>query len=116
MEKQIENKLPQIRNLFSKYGAKKVFLFGSAATNKFNENSDVDFLYTFPEDIDYKKIKGTISLYRPSNQKLDFEMKISLSSPIMLIPNHKLIGGLWEISINWNVDEVAYLNKETVYF
>ena len=54
MEKQIENKLPQIRNLFSKYGAKKVFLFGSAATNKFNKNSDVDFLYTFPEDLDYE--------------------------------------------------------------
>ena len=63
-----------------------------------------------------KKIKGTISLYRPSNQKLDFEMKISLSSPIMLIPNHKLVGGLWEISIHWKVDELAYLNKETVYF
>ena len=70
----------------------------------------------FPADIDYKKINGTISLYRPSNQKLDFETKISLSSPIMLIPKHKLVGGLWEISINWKVDEVAYLNKETVYF
>jgi hypothetical protein len=70
----------------------------------------------FPADIDYKKINGTISLYRPSNQKLDFETKISLSSPIMLIPNHKLVGGLWEISINWKVDELAYLNKETVYF
>lgn len=70
----------------------------------------------FPADIDYKKINGTISLYRPSNQKLDFETKISLSSPIMLIPNHKLVGGLWEISINWKVDELTYLNKETVYF
>jgi len=70
----------------------------------------------FPADIDYKKINGTISLYRPSNQKLDFETKISLSNPIMLIPNHKLVSGLWEISINWKVDEVAYLNKETVYF
>ena len=70
----------------------------------------------FPADIDYKKINGTISLYRPSNQKLDFETKISLSSPIMLIPKHKLVGGLWEISINWKVDELTYLNKETVYF
>lgn len=70
----------------------------------------------FPSDIDYKKINGTISLYRPSNQKLDFETKISLSNPIMLIPNHKLVGGLWEISINWKVDEIAYLNKETIYF
>ena len=70
----------------------------------------------FPADIDYKNINGTISLYRPSNQKLDFETKISLSSPIMLIPKHKLVSGLWEISINWNVDELSYLNKETVYF
>jgi predicted nucleotidyltransferase len=54
MEKKIEDKLPQIKHLFSKYGAKKVFLFGSAATNTFNENSDVDFLYTFPEELDYE--------------------------------------------------------------
>lgn len=70
----------------------------------------------FPAAIDYKNINGTISLYRPSNQKLDFETKISLSSPIMLIPKHKLIGGLWEISVNWKVEELTYLNKETVYF
>ena len=70
----------------------------------------------FPADIDYKNINGTISLYRPSNQKLDFETKISLSSPIMLIPKHKLVSGLWEISINWKVNELSYLNKETVYF
>jgi predicted nucleotidyltransferase len=54
MEKQIEIKLPQIKKIFSKYGAKNVFLFGSAATNKFMETSDVDFLYTFPEDLDYE--------------------------------------------------------------
>lgn len=54
MEKQIEKKLPQIKSLFSKYGAKKVFLFGSAVTNKFHKNSDVDFLYTFSEDLDYE--------------------------------------------------------------
>ena len=80
------------------------------------EKTAEGFQVIFPADIDYKKINGTISLYRPSNQKLDFETKISLSSPIMLIPKHKLVGGLWEISINWKVDELTYLNKETVYF
>jgi predicted nucleotidyltransferase len=54
MEKQIENKLPQIKKIFSKYGVKKVYLFGSAATNKFHKKSDVDFLYTFSEDLDYE--------------------------------------------------------------
>lgn len=44
MDKQIENKLPQIKKLFSKYGAKKVFLFGSAATDNFHNDSDVDFI------------------------------------------------------------------------
>lgn len=54
MEILIENKLPQIKKLFCKYGAKKVFLFGSAATDKFHNDSDVDFLYTFSEDLDYE--------------------------------------------------------------
>lgn len=54
MEKQIEEKLPQIKNIFSKYGAKSAFLFGSAATNKFHKNSDVDFLYTFSNEMDYE--------------------------------------------------------------
>lgn len=80
------------------------------------EKTAEGFQVIFPADIDYKNINGTISLYRPSNQKLDFETKISLSSPIMLIPKHKLVGGLWEISVNWKVGEIAYLNKETVYF
>jgi predicted nucleotidyltransferase len=54
MDKQIENKLPQIKKLFSKYGAKKAFLFGSAATDNFHNDSDVDFIYTFSEDLDYE--------------------------------------------------------------
>ena len=54
MENQIKKKLPQITQLFVKYGAKRAFLFGSATTNKFNKNSDVDFLYSFSEDLDYE--------------------------------------------------------------
>lgn len=80
------------------------------------EKTDAGLQIIFPSDFDYKKINGTISLYRPSNQKLDFDSKISLSSPIMLIPKHKLAGGLWEIAIHWKVGEITYLNKETVYF
>lgn len=89
----------------------------NALTTKLKiEKTNAGLQIVFPSDFDHKKIKGTISLYRPSNQKLDFEAEISLSSPIMLIPKHKLVGGLWEIAVNWKVDEVAYLNKETVYF
>ena len=70
----------------------------------------------FPKHFYATMINGTISLYRPSNQKLDFETKISLSGPIMLIPKNKLMGGLWEIAVDWNYETKKYLNKETIYF
>jgi hypothetical protein len=70
----------------------------------------------FPSDFDYSKIKGKVSLYRPSSQKLDFEIKLSLSSSYLLIPKSNLTGGLWDISVDWNYNETDYLNKETIYF
>ena len=70
----------------------------------------------FPSDFDYSKLKGKVSLYRPSSQKLDFEINISLSSPYLLIPKSNLTGGLWDISVDWNYNETDYLNKETIYF
>ena len=71
---------------------------------------------TFPSDFDFKKIKGTVSLYRPSNQKLDFDIPISLSSSDLLIPKNNLVGGLWDISVEWNYKGKTYLNKEEIYF
>jgi len=70
----------------------------------------------FPTDFDYKGIQGKVSLYRPSNQKLDFEVPISLSSPHLLIPKSNLVGGRWGINIDWSYQSKNYLNKEEVYF
>ena len=68
---------------------------------------------TFPKGYDFTKIQGKVSLYRPSSQKLDFEVPISLSSPHLLIPKSNLAGGLWDISIDWEYDGVKYLNKDS---
>jgi hypothetical protein len=70
----------------------------------------------FPSNFDYKNIQGKVSFYRPSSQKLDFEIPISLSSSNLLIPNSNLVGGLWDISIDWTYNESSYLNKETIYY
>jgi len=61
-------------------------------------------LITFPDSLDPKKIKGKVSLYRPSNQKLDFETLISLSGSDLLIPKNNLVGGLWGITVAWEYD------------
>lgn len=68
----------------------------------------------FPSDFDFKQISGTIFLYRPSNQKLDFEIPISLSSSNLLIPKQSLVDGRWNISIDWKYQGEVYLNKKNI--
>jgi hypothetical protein len=65
----------------------------------------------FPEVFSPDKIKGIVSLYRPSNKRLDFEIPISMSNPTLLIPKLKLVGGRWDINIEWNYFGKAYLTK-----
>jgi len=67
---------------------------------------------SFPAEFDHKNITGKVSLYRPSDQKLDFEIPISLSSQDLLIPKSQLAGGRWDIIVEWNFNNVGYLNKE----
>ena len=66
----------------------------------------------FPKGFDPKQIQGTVSLYRPSSEKLDFEITISLSSHDLLIPKSDLAGGRWDIIIDWRYKGRPYLNTE----
>jgi len=68
----------------------------------------------FPSQFDFKKIEGKIVLYRPSDQKLDFEIPISLSSSNFLIPINLLTKGRWDISVDWQYENTTYLNKKNV--
>lgn len=70
---------------------------------------------TFPEGFDIQHIKGRVSLYRPSDQKLDFEIPISLSAPYLLIPKSDLAGGRWDITIDWNYEGKGYISKEMLF-
>lgn len=89
----------------------------NALTNKVTIEKTADGVkIQFPADFDYSKIIGKVSLYRPSSQKLDFEIPISLSSNNLLIPKSNLTGGLWDITVDWTCNGIDYLNKETIYF
>lgn len=70
---------------------------------------------TFPEGFDIHKINGKVSLYRPSDQRLDFEIPISLSTPYLLIPKNKLAGGRWDITIDWQYEGKGYMSKEMLF-
>lgn len=73
-------------------------------------------LLKFPKELDIKKIKGHVFLYRPSNKALDFKIPISLSNYNLLIPKNKLLDGRWNISIDWTYNNEAYLYKKSIRY
>ena len=70
----------------------------------------------FPETIDPSKIKGIVSLYRPSNKQLDFNLAISTSNNYLLIPDKRLLGGRWDIKTLWQYQGKTYLHKESIVY
>lgn len=78
-------------------------------------NTPEGITIVFPVVFVPKNIKGNVSLYRPSNKKLDFEVAISLSNSTLLIPKKSLVGGRWDINMEWQYEGKSYLTKETVY-
>lgn len=73
-------------------------------------------LITFPQSLKIKDIKGKVFLYRPSNKHLDFEMPITLSNHTLLIPDNRLLDGRWNLSVEWEYDNVEYLFKEDITY
>lgn len=73
-------------------------------------------IISFPEDKNYSDISGTISLYRPSNKKLDFEIPISLSASEFIIEDKNLLEGRWNITIDWKYENISYLFKKSLTY
>lgn len=74
------------------------------------------WMLTFPENIDYSKIEGTVFLYRPSNKQLDFQLPIKLSGLNMLIPDEKLVAGRWNTIVRWTYQGKDYLYKKEIVY
>ena len=70
----------------------------------------------FPDHIDYSKVKGTVSLYRPSNKHLDFDLPISLSDSHLLVPDKRLLDGRWDIKVTWEYGKERYVHKENITY
>ena len=69
----------------------------------------------FPATFENDKIKGNVSLYRPSNKKFDFNTQIVLINSSLLIPQKKLIKGRWDVNMEWEYKGTKYLSKEVIY-
>lgn len=94
------------------------------AENNANEDSVIlkvkrtakGLLVEFPKKVDFQKVKGKISLYRPSNKHLDFDLDINLSNAHLLIPDKRLLDGRWDIKVFWEYEGQEYLHKENITY
>lgn len=77
--------------------------------------NETNITVAFPKAFQPEKITGKVSLYRPSNKKLDFQLPILLSKPTLLIPRTDLAGGRWDIILNWTYEGKEYQSREVVY-
>ncbi len=80
------------------------------------EKTTEGLLLRFPLTIDFKKAQGKVSLYRPSNKQLDFDLPVSLSNTNLLIPDKRLLDGRWDIKITWTYEGEDYLQKESITY
>lgn len=86
-------------------------------TNNLDEKIDFEILdnglkLKFPTTFEASKIKGNVFLYRPSNEKLDFNLPLVLENSNVIIPGDNLIDGRWNIIIDWQYDGKPYMFKK----
>jgi predicted nucleotidyltransferase len=89
MEQSVEKKLVEIKNTFKKYGAERAFLFGSAAVGASKKNSDVDFLFSFPSDMDPETYANNYfsllnALRNLLNREVDLVAEKTLQNPYLI--------------------------------
>lgn len=80
------------------------------------KQTDEGLLVEFPKDLKHQNIKGRVSLYRPSNKQLDFDLDLNLSDSHLLIPDKRLLDGRWDIKVFWEYEGEEYLHKESITY
>ncbi|WP_289038671.1 FixH family protein [uncultured Zobellia sp.] len=73
-------------------------------------------LVIFPKTYSNTTVSGIVSLYRPSNKHLDFDLPISLSNSHLLIPDKRLLDGRWDIKVTWKHLGKDFQYKESITF
>lgn len=89
MIKLIEDKVDEIIALCKVHRVKSIALFGSAAKETMHENSDIDFLVQFSDEIDVLEYADNYfsfleKLEKLIGKKIDLVSRKSLKNPILI--------------------------------
>jgi hypothetical protein len=89
MHRLIENKKDQLVKLCETYDIKTMYVFGSAVSEQFSEDSDIDFLISF-KDIPFEKYTDNYfelhyKLEELFGRNIDLVTENSLSNPYLIM-------------------------------
>lgn len=78
-----------MKSLCSAYKVKNLYAFGSVLTDKFNDNSDVDFLVSFTSDVDLLDYADNFFDFRDDvklllGREIDLVEESSISNPYFM--------------------------------
>lgn len=73
-----------------------------------------NLVLTFSEELENST--GKIIFFRPSNEKLDFELELTLNTDYkQVIPLDKIEKGKWKIKVNWKKDSTEYYLEKDMF-
>ena len=81
------------------------------------KQSDKGISINFPENDQFKEVTGAIRFYRPSNERLDFEIPVeNINGKQFFISESRLPQGRWNIKIEWTQAGKTYLVKRQITY
>lgn len=95
----------------------------NAETNAFSLKENITdrrvkdgWIIEFPKNLELSKISGNLNFYRPSNEKLDFNIPLELKEYKIFIKDEQLVEGRWNINIHWEYEGTPYLYKNEIVY
>ncbi|MFW5771559.1 MAG: nucleotidyltransferase family protein [Spirochaetota bacterium] len=88
MQKLIKERLEDLKDLCIKYNVQTMYIFGSACTENFNENSDIDILISF-KDISIEEYTDNYfelhyQLEKLFKRRIDLMTERSIDNPYLI--------------------------------
>ncbi len=76
-----------------------------------------DWVLGLKGNYDINEIEGTLTLFRPSDSKLDFEIPMQLDTNYQQrVPTSKMVNGKYQLQVFWTVEgKECYLEKNIFF-
>lgn len=89
MQSILENKINDLKRICSSLGVKRLYAFGSVVSNKFQADSDIDFLISFSENLSIEEYTENYfqlqyKLREMFKREIDLVTERTLSNPYLI--------------------------------